>query len=92
MSETLTVYCFVNAAWGDDVVAVAVCGICGTGIGSHVSSDEAWAKHDIMSEHHAKHYLEHAREAHRLAGVVEMRWLKKPLEVPELVALMEFKA
>ena len=48
----IKVYCFVDGAWMGDVAVIAVCSACGDVIGSHVSSNEDWAKHDIEREYH----------------------------------------
>ena len=85
---TTTVYCFVDAQWGDDVAATAVCGECGATIGGHMSSNADWAHFDIMRPYHEREYVQHVTERHGESAVT-MRWLDKPLECPELLALLE---
>lgn len=83
-----TVYCFVDAEWGDDVAAIAVCGECGATIGQHLSSNADWAHFDIMRPYHEREYAQHMAERHDHSEV-RMMWLDKPLDNPALLALIE---
>lgn len=76
MADT-TVYCFIDGNWMGDVAVIAVCGACGDVIGQHVSSNEDWAKHDIMREYHRKEYQSHAQESHS-AETCNIEWVDNP--------------
>jgi len=64
----IMVYCFIDGGWMGDVAVIAVCGKCGDVIGSHISSNENWAKHDITREYHHEQYRAHMTERHDGAG------------------------
>ena len=75
----IKVYCFVDGAWMGDVAVIAVCSACSDVIGSHVSSNEDWAKHDIEREYHHWEYHRHMAERHEGADCAT-EWVANPSE------------
>ena len=60
----------------------------GVGIGSHLSSNADWARHDIMRPSHERDYTKHATKQHGQSEV-NMLWLDTPRQSSELLALIE---
>lgn len=76
------IYCYVNTGRGTDMqTVIALCedGHC---LAQHLSSNEAWAKHDIgiTSEQKHENYKEHC------PGGYELIWLDVPEDSEELKA------
>ena len=85
---SIPVYCFVDGGWMGDVAVVAVCSACGDVIGSHVSSNESCAKHDIAREYHINEYRAHMVEHHDAVDC-ETEWIAQPAEHAALQKLAD---